>query len=248
MKIYVVTHKKVEMSLPPHYEFLQAGAAVNGAIYPATDAAGEDQISEKNPYYCELTAAYWIWKNDRENDIVGLVHYRRTLTTNLLSRSPKYYLNSPRIERDLQKYDFIAPKPHRSGTTERENLLESVREKDLDILREVVAERYPDYLDAFDRTLAGKSGYLLNMFICRKQTWDAYYTWLFSILNEVEKRVDMTGYTTQEKRLYGYLGERLFTVYVLKNACRVKQYPVLLTENNFLRRVTDKLKKILHIK
>lgn len=40
----------------------------------------------------------------------------------------------------------------------------------------------------------------------------------------MEKHVDMTGYSKQEQRLYGYLSERLFTVYVQANNKNVKKF------------------------
>jgi hypothetical protein len=48
-----------------------------------------DNISVLNPYYCEMSVIYWLWKNEKHADYLGLCHYRRYFTfkqTNLLSK------------------------------------------------------------------------------------------------------------------------------------------------------------------
>ena len=35
-----------------------------------------DNIDNRNPYYCELTGLYYLWKHC-DDEIVGLEHYRR---------------------------------------------------------------------------------------------------------------------------------------------------------------------------
>lgn len=60
---------------------IQVGAALTDKrIAMVTDNQGEN-ISEKNKKYCELTALYWIWKNDHAK-YVGLSHYRRRFDIN----------------------------------------------------------------------------------------------------------------------------------------------------------------------
>ena len=245
MKVYVATHMKTEAPLPPNYQYIQVNAANNEFFFPLHDALGEDNISAKNPNYCELTAAYWVWKNDHENEVVGLAHYRRFLTVNKFSSSPHAYLNSPRAENLLKRYDFLATKLYRTNATQKQHLLTYVREKDFDLLRGTVQRLYPAYMPAFDEVFAGHESYLLNMFICKKQTWDAYYAWLFSILAALEPQVDMTGYSVQEQRLYGFLAERLFTVYVRCNHCRVKSFPTFLLGKSKWVILMEKVQKML---
>lgn len=248
MKIYVVAHKKVDYPLPSEYVYMQVNAADNPVFCELNDAIGEDNISRKNPYYCELTAAYWIWKNDKTNDVVGLAHYRRFLTENRFSHSPKYYINGKKVYKLLKKYDFIATKLYKTDCSIKEHLLRCVREKDLTSLREVISIKFPEYLKTYDSVLKGNKSHLLNVFICKKDLWNEYYSWLFSVFDELEKKVDMTGYSVQEKRLYGYLAERLFTVFVLKNGYKVKSYPTHIVGESKWRIFGQKIKKIMHIK
>lgn len=245
MKIFVCTHKKIDNKLPKNYEYIQVNALNNGKQYPLTDADCEDNISVKNPYFCELTACYYIWKNIKDEEIVGLAHYRRFFTTNKFSSSIKSYVNSPTIEKKLGKYDFITPKLFKTKETVKEHLLINVSEHDFDLLRESILKICPEYLVAFDEVMNGNETYLLNMFITTKQKWNDYYKWLFEILFDLEKKVDMTGYTIQQQRLYGFLSERLFTVYVKKNNFKTFCYSTHIVGERMYVTFKNKMKRLL---
>jgi hypothetical protein len=70
------------------------------------------------------------------------------------------------------------------------------------------------------------------MFITRREIFDDYCKWLFSILEEVEKSVHIRDYSVGQARLFGFMGERLLPVYVKKNKLRTKHYPILFINND----------------
>lgn len=127
--------------------------------------------------------------------------------------------------------------------TNKEHLLESVFEKDYNILRETISEVCNEYLKTFDEFMMDNKSYLLNMFITKKENWDKYYEWLFKIFDAMEPKVDMTGYTDQEKRLYGFLSERLFTVYIMHHSLKVKSYPCVIVGESKLKILRQKIAK-----
>jgi len=75
--IIVAAHKKYRMPEDPMYLPLYIGAATGRRQDPGyqRDDEGEN-ISAKNPCYCELTGLYWAWKH-LDSDYIGLAHYRR---------------------------------------------------------------------------------------------------------------------------------------------------------------------------
>lgn len=247
MKIYVVSHKKSDLVLPKEYEFIQVG---NGEKFASlTDKDFKDNISKKNPYYCELTAAYLIWKNIKNQDIVGLAHYRRFFTTNRFSSKIKFILKEKRIRKDLQKYDFITTKLYKTNTTVKDTLLKtSIKEKDLNLLTQIIKEDYSDYYSDYLKMLNGKKSFLLNMMICKKELWDNYYSWLFPILEKLETKIDLSNYTDYQKRIYGFLAERLFSVYMNHNKYSSKKYPVLLIGESKFRIFRQKISKFFHLR
>lgn len=81
IKIIVAAHKKYHMPEDSCYLPLHVGKKGKDDLGYLGDDTG-DNISEKNPYYCELTGLYWAWKNLKA-DYIGLVHYRRHLANGI---------------------------------------------------------------------------------------------------------------------------------------------------------------------
>ena len=55
-----------------------------------------------------------------------------------------------------------------------------------------------------------------TFFACRCQT-PAYMEWLFSILFELEKRLDISSWNSYDSRVYGFVAERLLDVWIEHN-------------------------------
>ena len=69
------THYSESDSIPCEGIYpIQVGKALTKDIlFPLNDFNG-DNISAKNPEYCELTAQYWVWKNRCDSDYIGFMH------------------------------------------------------------------------------------------------------------------------------------------------------------------------------
>ena len=77
IKIFVSAHKPAAFPDGASILPIQVGAQNAPTMFKETlhDNDGEN-ISSKNPMYCELTAQYWAWKN-ADADYYGFCHYRR---------------------------------------------------------------------------------------------------------------------------------------------------------------------------
>lgn len=78
IKVIVAAHKPYRMPQDSMYVPLHVGRALDDQDLGWQGDNTGDNISLKNPYYCELTGLYWAWKNLKA-DAIGLVHYRRFL-------------------------------------------------------------------------------------------------------------------------------------------------------------------------
>lgn len=76
------------------------------------------------------------------------------------------------------------------------------------------------------------------MFVMKKILFDEYCSWLFSILFELEKRIDITNYNQYEARVFGFISERLFNAWLEKQQLNVKEMPVINLEKvNWVKKI-----------
>lgn len=244
-KIFVVTHKKIDKKINKKgYSYIQVNANNKDLNMEYRDNTGIN-IAEKNPNYCELTALYWIWKNYicSKNDILGLCHYRRFFS--MYKFTNNIILDTNKIKRLMKKYDIILPRKFKFPVSTYEYYYNpgAGKEKDLIALREIIKEKKADYLETFDSFCKQNQGHYCNMMICSKEIFDDYCSWLFDLLFELERKTDLTNYTIQEARIYGYLSELLLNVYIMKNNLKVKELYVINTEIKLKDRIINKIKK-----
>lgn len=189
--IYVACHKSFNKPYKWYsfLKYIEVGAYYHKDMICKIRDNTNDSISEKNNSYNELTAQYWIWKNDVDSDVVGLCHYRRYFKNPRVNNRASVYrklLKPLSIKLILKNYDFIGIKigPFETSCRERINTdISGLRSKDISLVKQIILDKYGElYSNAFDETLDRNWNYLYNMFITSKELFNSYSTWLFPIL------------------------------------------------------------------
>ena len=246
IRVLVASHKLYEMPKDPMYLPVWVGARLNPPKRFTPDDGGEN-ISAKNRNYCELTAVYWAWKN-LECDYIGLSHYRRYFRgTYPFSANGKTFRIMSKYEAEgyLDKDPVILPqKRNYYIETTYSQYAHAHHAIDLDTARRVLEERCPEYVDTFDSLMKKTSGHKFNMFIMRKDYFDRYCEWLFDVLFEMEKRLDISGYSVNDSRVFGFVAERLLDVWIETNKVNYSEVPVInLEDQHWGRKIYSFLKR-----
>ena len=247
LSIFIITHKNYDFPNSSTYQPLFVGDRGEEKSQRFLNDHTGTNIAEKNSSFCELTGLYWLWKNHifTQYKYIGLVHYRRYF------KGKGEYLKNKSIASEnellflLKKYHCIVPK-------KRHYLIENVYShyknahfiQDLDCVRLIISKKHPSYLPSFDKVMNSRSLYLYNMFVMRSNLINNYCEWLFDILFEVEEMIDINSYDNYQKRVFGFLSERLFNVWLLHNELKVKQVDVINLEGeNLLKKGINLLRR-----
>ena len=130
------------------------------------------------------------------------------------------------MRNEIEKYDIITNVPipikEESGYTSvldycKKNP-QGYKMEDINVLREVILEKYPDDISYFDSFFKGRENRWYNCYIMKKNVFHEYANWLFDILFEFEKRIDVSSYTEEQLRVFGVMAERLWGVFLKKRA------------------------------
>lgn len=231
VQIVVATHKIYRMPKENYYLPIHVGREGKKDIGYIGDNTG-DNISKKNQNYSELTGVYWAWKNLKA-EYIGLVHYRRQFKGKNKKIDSLFdcVLTDKEIDNLLEKSDIILPKKRKYYI---ENLYDHYKHtmyiEPLDITRDIIKEKYPEYLENFNKLHRRRAAHMFNMFIMKKKYFDKYCEWLFDILKELEKRVENLEYDSFHARFYGRISELLLDVWIDTNKLAYVEVPVMSME------------------
>ena len=243
----MVGSRLADDSLQSAFSETLPGVIRDDQVTPEGKAFGQDaEISFKNPYYCELTAQYWAWKNLKA-DYYGFFHYRRFL--NFSDREypvdqyrniyepfigadrgasfiKRYGLTKNQIRTIVESNDIVTVQKRFLFDEKGKPL--SVRDhygrgenlflEDLDLMCRIIEEKTPQYCSAMKKYLNGNYAYFCNLYVMRSEKFFEYCEWLFPLLAEFCNQRNMTAYSMQAKRTPGHLAERMWGIYLTKQS------------------------------
>lgn len=247
--IIVATHKMYRMPKDSLYLPLQVGAAGSALDLGFQRDDCGDNISLRNPGFCELTGLYWAWKN-LDADYIGLVHYRRYFGVKR-KNSFEGILTFDQLKKMLDKYQLFVPKKRNYYIeTLYSHYAHTHYAKHLDMVRDILKQKYPEYLDSYDTVISRRSGYMFNMCIMKQNLLNDYCEWLFDILFSLEEELDDSDLSAFQSRLYGRVSEIIFNVWLeqklregIISKATIKELPYIYMEKiDWIKKISSFLK------
>lgn len=232
LKIYVAAHKKVkEYVADDCYEILHVGAECHDNDLGYTCDNTGDNISIKNPMYCELTGLYWMWKNAPETKYIGLCHYRRYPSAHSYAINlEQNILKKKEILKLLENADILMPQKLKK--TELNSLCKNEMElnqcREYRYIKKAILNQCPEYVPSLNKVFMDTEMCFGNIFVLSQKKFNYYCEWLFNLLFEIENQIKEDA--DEIPREYGYLSEWMLNVWVEHNKLKVRYIPSIFTE------------------
>lgn len=225
--ILVVTHKNFDQTIVPKdgYRIIKVGQKLSSEDAKKmgflTDDDG-DNIAEENPFYCELTAQYWAWKNiDPSIKYIGISHYRRYFFdySEKAVEWKKNIVSAQRIKEILKDHKVIISFPSvkvPGFSMLYKNKPDDQQDKHWIVIRDIIKESYPEMYTSFEHIMYGRKTIYGNMLIARREVFDSYCDWIFDVLKKYDEVLKKRG-EERISRVDGYLSEPLLLIWMAYN-------------------------------
>lgn len=191
----------------------------------------------------ELYSFFYIRENYELKDYVGVCAYRRYFA---------FLDDVPNMDEIFKKYDVIVRKPLELSITNREQYADCHNVEDLDILGDVIKNKFKKYYNAYESFIKLKLFIPCNMVIMKKEDFIEYvddmkeimkeYFWRVGIDMERRvidnekkylKRISPNNTIAYQKRIIAFVFERFINIFILKKFKKLKTYDVIITENKY---------------
>jgi len=184
----------------------------------------EDNIDNLNPWYCELTGLYYLWKHV-DDDIVGLEHYRRYFIND-----KNEILTEQEINSILKKYDIIAYK------FIGDNAIKLAKNKPntLTLLLALIHEEDKNMASFFYQKFKENYMYQGNMFITKKEIINEYCEWLFNLLTKFDEI-----HKFKIPRIDGFMAEYIFGAWLEYKKLKIKDLKIVRYSKDLKRKESN---------
>ena len=240
IRIFVSTHKDAAMFQSDILQPVQLGAKEYGERFLwAYQDSSNNPLALHNEMYCELTAQYWAWKNI-DASYYGFCHYRRyfDFSTEEHAENPwgeiaagrinyasqmRYGLDDATIAEAVEGWDVVTTRikdvhkfpEHFKSMYEHYRQAPYLKIEHLEHIISILTEEHPDYERDAKAYLHDSKSCFCNMYIMRKELFEAYCAWLFPLLERFVAEWDTSTLSKEALRTPGHLAERLFNIWLL---------------------------------
>lgn len=239
LNMFICTHKDFEVPQDDFYIPIATKSLFNKEYIDATfgnDRAFKDQA------YSELVAYYWLWKNFYSEKYIGICHYRKYFKDKITEKN---------VSKIMKDCDAIVSLTNFNKTV-RQQYQDCHNIKDLEEIHVMIKDIYGEK-DAknFDNIMDGDKFLQCNMIITTSDIFNKYCEVLFTILDEFDKRNNLTDAQSYinhveqysddyikkntpnsnvfyQSRIPGYLSERIFTWYFMSKMKSLKTSDIVI--------------------
>lgn len=228
---------RVEVFQAFHRDFIKSDDAdwirkisVGGFRSSGLEAVSGDNIEHLNPFYCEITTLYYMWKNSSA-DIQGLYHYRRYLNfivekkwnwrgQKTIRHKPKNikFLSSPaqkeKIIESMRLFDVVLPLPEFMDPNVKQQFVNACNQEIWDIFLNSLKDVKPEFVPHLKLFELNSYASMCNLFVAKRDFVDSYCKDLFPLLDHLWQKNKDRFSSTFLNRYPGLLAERFLGLWL----------------------------------